>query len=340
MMKSKTKRTEKSNHPFTILALMLMVLPMLACYCNTTISASQAGVKTDAGKVIEIVGPGGPYSSVSPYEEITVINVSAQQADWTDPSLVTSDEQPIALSLNVTYSRTRDSAALQMMWSNYNSEAKNDDSLRAQVLAKLPGAAKSATSFFTLSQMIGTDPLVDGQAAHIATTLKVEATELNSTGRDMLSSVTEILLQRELKDVGVIVISVTVTNVEPSEEYLKLLERTSNARQEREAVVEERKTTQERVATEQLNTEIELEIAERDRQVREISAMAYSNPALLEIEIARIWAEAINAGDAIIFVPEGTNLSSVLSQVGVGGGGVLPIVPNANGDLVPIPSGQ
>lgn len=301
----------------------MLALPNMAFYCNATVAPSQRGIVVDAGRITEVLVSGGPYSG-GWYADLVIINVSAQSADWTDVSLVTNDEQPIGLSVNVTYTRSSDSATLIAMYTNFNLEAVSDDALRERILDKLPDSAKSATAQLTLGQMLGTEPLFESQINTISTSTGIPVEQLMvGEGRQLLSTVIEILLQDELTDLGlgVIINDVSITDVVPSAEFTRLLERTANAMQEREAVIEERRTAEEQLESERVQTQIEIEQANRDQQVNAINAEAYDqSPALLQLEMTRILAQAINEGDVIIYVPEGSSLVNV-----VGGQGVLPI---------------
>lgn len=332
----KTTRSTKSFLNLRMAFFFLMpILATIACYCNSSVQENQRGVITQSGKFVEVLSPGGPYNSTDPYTELVIIDLTNRTVSWNDPALVTRDQQPIGLSLTVAYQRSRENADIQQMWSNYNAEARDDAALEQRVLAYLPDSAKAATTQFTIWQMLGTDPLEESQAAAVAKAMGIDEAIIRGVeGRQLLGRVIEIALERELDDVGVDITAVTVQDVAPSQAFMDLLERRANAAQEREVVAIERETNQERLNSEKVQTQIELEKAERGRQVNEINARPFeTSPALLQIELAKVWASAINEGDAIIFVPPGSSISNVLG----GQSGVLPIVANANGDLIPMP---
>lgn len=257
---------------FSLLLVIVLVIP--GCYHNSQVDSNQVGVQTKKGKIVRIVGP-GVYSDMSRFTNLSTVDISAKQVDWNDPDLVTRDLQPIGLALRVTYGRKSDQDTVRMMWQTYRAQATSDEALMNTVLGRIPGVAKEITARYTLTDMLGTSG--NDQA-----------------GRSFLAKQLADLLSPQLGEVGVQVYDVSVTNIDPGSAYVNLLrDKTASALQ---ADIQKQKQQQldAQLQTEKAQTEIDKEIANRQKQVDQIKNSAFTdNPNALDLEKARVIAEAL-----------------------------------------------
>lgn len=278
--------------------LAVFVLSILSgCYRNRPVESHQVGLKLGDGvKIDEVVGP-GLHTDSGWRAELVVINASNITTQWTDPSLVTRDKQPIGLTMNLTFSRKRDSESITALYTRYNSEAVNDEALKNLVLSKVPGVAKTISTKYTLDQMLG---IAVGELA---------------VGREILSQEVTELLQSEMDQIYVDLAAVEIADITPSQEFMASLNAKAQAQINMEVANQETKLLTEQLAQEQAKTEIELEKARRENLVNQEMAKAYEgSPQLLQLRMMELTADMLDKGDTVIYVPEGANITSILSQ--------------------------
>lgn len=297
-MMYKQSRTSKT---VSIAILFSMLITLLAgCYRNELVESQQVGIKLVDGAVIDVVGPGRYTDGAGGWERWATfarINTSNITTSWGDSSLVTKDKQPIGIDAAITFSRMRDPEAVKAMYVRYNTEAINDDALKALVASKVPGVFKTVTTKYTLDQMLG---ISGGESA---------------VGREITTQEVTDLLTVELQKIYVELTAVEITNISASESFMKALDVKAQAQIDIEVSNTQTKLVVEQLAKEKALTEIELEKARRDNLVKEESSKAYvANPQLLELEKLRLLGGVLGKGDVIIYVPEGTDITSVLTQ--------------------------
>lgn len=286
----------------SVILLFLVLLILAGCYRNEPVESYQMGLKLSDGVSITEVVPPGLHSDGSWRAELVVINVSNITTAWTDPSLVTKDKQPIGLTMSITFSRKRDSESLTNLYNRYNAEAVNDEDLKSLVLSKVPGVAKTITTRYTLDQMLG---IAEGEAA---------------VGREATAQEITTLLIEELNKIYVDLAAVEIADITASESFMKALDAKASAQIGIEVAASETKRLNEQLAQEKAQTEIAIEQARRDNLVKTESAKAYdASPQLLELEKLRLLGNVLDEGDVIIYVPEGSDITSVLTQ--------SPVVP-------------
>lgn len=292
---------KRTSVNWTILA-VLLALVLSGCYRNRTVEPQQVGLKLKDGVSIQdVVGP-GLYSSGGWYDDFVTVNGSNITTQWTDPSLVTKDKQPIGLTMALTFSRKRDKESITGLYTRYNSEAKDDAALTNLVLSKVPGVAKTITTRYTLDQMLG---IAEGQSA---------------VGREVLAQEVTTLLKSELDPVFVDLASVEIADIAVSPDFLAALNAKAQAQINMEVANQQTKLLTEQLAQEKAQTEISLEKARRDNLVNAETAKAYdASPELFDLRKLELLANVLGEGDTVIYVPEGTDITSVLTQA--------PVVP-------------
>jgi hypothetical protein len=268
------------------------------CYWQNKVAENEVGLHLpDGAKIGRVLGP-GKYSESGWYAELKKMDVSAKTVEWSDPDLVTFDKQPISVSISATFARKRDDESVRLMWNKYHSEATNDEALLSQVSKRIPSVAKQVTARYTLDQLIGTS-----------------GDELS--GRSIVQQQLTDLLAPELEEFGVELLDVRVTNFQPDQAYLDLLKEKSNVSLESEIAVQRTAQLTEQLNQEMAQTEIDLEIAERENLVNEELAQVYDNSdRYYELERLRLLKDVIGENDKIYFVPEGTDITLYLAGQG------------------------
>lgn len=295
----------KKNFIFPVL-LLLVLLILSGCYRNRQVQSYQIGLKLNDGvSVTEVVGP-GLYSNGDWWGDMVVLNASNITTQWNDPSLVTRDKQPIGLTMAISFSRKRDSESARGLYNNYHTEALDDTALTVLVLSHVPSVAKTITTKYTLDQMLG---IAEGAQA---------------VGREVTAQEVFTLLKAETDKLGVELTSVQISDIAVSDDFNAALNAKAQAQINMEVAQQQTKLITEQLQQEKATTQIELEKANRENLVNEQKAKAYEqSPQLLQLRMMELTAEILDDGDTVIYVPEGSNITSVLT-------GNAPIVPTGN----------
>ena len=287
----------KHKKMLVMLAILVILTPLITgCYVNKGVEQFERGLKLKAGTEIEqIVGP-GRYTNFGWYSQMPTVNVSALKVEWTDPDLVTRDKQPIGLSVSVTFARKSDSDSVAAMWEEYNYEARDDEALRQQVLARIPRAAKEMTTQFTLDEMLGVSEGDD------------------TAGRQALQNSLADILDDELAEIYVELKDVGVNNIAPDATYLELLTKKANAVVQREVAKEQAETAKEDLKREKEETKIQLELASRERLVQEEKAKVFTaNPQWFELKRLEALQGIFGQNDKIWFIDPNADVTLIMS---------------------------
>ena len=277
---------------------LALCLTLTGCYWNEPVESHQVGLKMDNGVSIDqVVGPGRYSCGACWYAQLIRINASNITTTWADPSLVTRDKQPIGLTMALTFARKRDEGSITALYNQYNAEAISDDALKTLVLSKVPGVAKTITTRYTLDQMLG---VAEGESA---------------VGREILAQEVTTLLQTELDQVYVDLAAVEIADIAVSPDFLAALNAKAQAQINMEVASEQTKLITEQLEQEKATTEIEIEKARRENLVNQEMAKAYeASPQLLQLRMLELTAQMLDEGDVVIYVPEGSDITSVLTQ--------------------------
>jgi hypothetical protein len=275
------------------LLLLVTVFALSGCYF-TNVESSEVGIETSRGSITDIKGAGG-HQSINPFAQISLIDVSAKSFEWEDPDLVTKDKQPIGVGIAVTFARQRDKASVELMWDRYRSEAVSDDSLQLQVKNRIPAVAKTMTARYTLDQLLGTgDDDVGGRSA---------------VTQDLFE-----LLEPELNEFGVELLDIRVSNFAPDQAYLDLLKEKAQVSLRQEIAQQRTLQLNEELKQEEAQTQIDLEKARRQNEVnQELSRVYDTSDRYYELERLRLLQNVIGRSDKLYFIPEGSDLTLILS---------------------------
>lgn len=281
---------------FGLLVMALLVIALSGCYFSEGVEQYERGLKLKGGVEIQQVLGAGRYTDLGFYSKLEQVSVSALKAEWEDPDLVTKDKQPIGLSVSVTFSRKGDNESVRAMWEQYNHEAQSDEALMNQVVARIPRAAKAVTTQFTLDEMLGV-----GEGGEEA-------------GRGMVQDHLMALLSTELAEIYCDVKDVGINNISPDPEYLDLLKQKANAVVRREVAREEALTADETLKREQRQTEINVELARRDRLVQEEAARVFTaNDRWFELKRLEAIQNIFSGTEKVWFIEPGVDLTLLFS---------------------------
>jgi len=279
-----------------LLALVLIAVTISGCYINSGVEQFERGLKLRGGVEVEAILGAGRYSDMGWFSQLEKVNVSALKVEWEDPDLVTRDKQPIGLSVSVTFSRKGDNESVKRMWEEYNHEARDDEALKNQVLARIPRAAKAMTTQFTLDEMLGV-----GEGGEEA-------------GRMFMQQRLNEFLSAELSEIYCVVKDVGVNNIAPDPDYLDLLRDKANAVVQREVAHEQALTAKETLEKEKKQTDIDLELARRERLVQEERAKVFtSNERWFELKRLEAIQQIFGDNDKVWFVQPGIDLTLLFS---------------------------
>jgi len=283
-----------------LVVLVMVGMLLSGCFWNNQVEANEVGlILKDGASISQVVGP-GRYSDWGWFAKMVVVDTAAKTITWDDPDLVTNDKQPIGLNVGITYARMGDSESAELMYSQYNSEARSDDALALQVLNRIPRIAKEITARYTLDEMLG-------------------VAENSEFGRTSITKDLFELLAPELVEVKIRLLDVGINNISPSADYLSLLQDKANAQVAIEVARERTKELDEQLAQEKSQTNIETERARRQNLVNAELAKTYElSPQFYELERLKLLKDVIGSNDKIYFVPQGVPLSLVLTGDALG----------------------
>lgn len=288
---------------FTATLFLLAVLFLLpGCYFQARVNENQVGIQLHKGRIENVVGAGQYNGGL--YSDLERIDVSTKTFEWADPSVPTSDEQPLSVSLYVAVQRTRSNECIEKLWREYNAEARDDAALQTQVISRMGGIVKDVTVELTFDEMIG----FEGSASS------------RSEFTDQISE----RLTIELAKFCTTLISVSINDISPDDEYEQLMRDRSNARQEAQVAIEQTRTLEQIRLQEEAKTAIALEIANREAEVARINAVTYRDyPEAYELQRLAAIQGILGDNDKVYFVPQGSDLTIYLS----GQGESVPTVP-------------
>lgn len=269
-----------------VVLLGMVMFASQACIWGAGVGDDEVGIITKGGRVSEVVGPSIVWRTFDYYAEINKVNVGVQTFTFEDNSIYTQDKQTVGATIGISVRRKADEA--ETMFKNYRVAALNDAELQRLVNDRMSRIVKSAFSARSIDSITGTDEQVKGS-------------------RDLLADEIKEKLAAEVADFNVIVIDVGVNNVDPSEAYQEAMNNRTKAEARAELAKAEKAAKILELDAEKAETEKELEVARRDNLVAQEKGKAYEkNPILLQLELARINADAIKGAKLVVLPAEST----------------------------------
>lgn len=285
------------------IVLLVGVLAFLlsGCFFKREVESFEAGVVLSDGVSISEIVDAGRYTDMNWYADLKIISVSAITVEWNDPSLVTKDKQPISLTLQLTFNRSRVEDDIEKLFTSYQREALDDTALSVLVLSRVPSVAKAITTQYTLDEMLG---ISEGTNNRLVVEAKLQE-----------------LLAAELAEIGVVLQNASLADIGVDQAFLDALSAKAQASINIEVARAKTSQLEQQLLQEEAQTQIALEIANRQNEVNELLAQAFAdNPEYFELERLRLLADLLDENDLVIYVPEGSDIATVL-----GASGVIPV---------------
>jgi len=291
---------------------VMVVLMATGCYWNEEVPPNEIAVFLNKGVIQNVADkPGGVWSDNDWWADLQTMKIDAVTFSVEDPEVLTSDNQSVGVKITIQAARKSDEASVENIFTRWSS-IRNDENLISTISATAREGMKVGTRGYTLSTLL--NDRSTGLADDIAKALKDDADKYS-----------------------VEIINVTVENIAPSAEYMAILSQTANltaqTEQERrrqelinqqasnDILAQEKRVqvAQAQVLAEQAETDVQVEIAQREGEVTAASNQVYTdNPQAFELERLRLLKDVL--GDKVMFLPSDTILT--LLQ---GAGGVIPL---------------
>jgi regulator of protease activity HflC (stomatin/prohibitin superfamily) len=271
------------------------------------IDEGERGIVIVQGAVTEVREP-GIFFSFMPFTRVEKVNVKRQTRQISQ-NVASSDKQLYDIDIAVDYSRNTSPEALR---AQYGQIGVSDEQLNAFLDGFINDAVKSASTQFTLDQVLVDRGGLSNRIAQLLTT----------TTNDGKSPIEQLYVRLD---------AVKVTDVKVGDAYAELLKEKANL----EVKIETEEKRRQQIEAEQANnlfqaeqeaktaltrekgqTAAALEAASRESQVRASQGRYYrENPELLELRQRELMVEMMQNGN-IWFVDPNTNLTLLLNQMG------------------------
>ncbi len=303
------------NKLFNGLSLVaLFAVFVSACYWNDDVKRDQYGVKMRAGKIVECVGP-GIYSDGEWFADLIEVSANTLSFEVNDPEVATQDSQLVGITVVVQARRKGDCESLKNLLTNWAS-LTDDANLSSVISATANEGMKVGTRQFTLTELLD--------------------------DRNGLADTIRAALEDDAGKYSVDIINVTVKNVALDPEYAKILQEkalltaqieTAQRQQDlikqqasNDQLAQEQKALvlQQQLVAEQAQTAVQVEIASREgKSIAARNEIYLKNLPAYELERLRLLKDILGDKAVLYFVPQGTDLTLLLS--GTGGPSVVPL---------------
>jgi hypothetical protein len=273
------------------------------------IDEGERGIVITQGAVEMIQEPGIFFRPFAPFTRVEIVNVKRQTRQITQ-NVASSDKQLYDINIAVDYSRNPAPEALK---AQYAEIGVSDEQLTTFLDGFINDAVKSATTQFTLDQVLADRGGLSARIAQILTT---------PPGEGRKSPVDQLYVRLE---------AVKVVDVKVDEQYAKLLSEKANLEVQIETEEKRRQQIEAQQAnnlfqaeqeakvaltTEKGRTAAALEAANRDAQVRAIEGRYWrENPELFELRKRELMVQMLQSGN-IWFVDPNTDLTLLLDRTG------------------------
>lgn len=282
--------------------MIITMLSLTGCYWNEVLNPNQMAVQLKGGKIDNIVGPGGKYSDSGFYADLLVIDVDTLTFSVEDPEVLTSDNQAVGMKITIQARRNSDNKSIENLVTNWYALIDNTR-LMEVIAATAREGMKNGVRGFTLAQLLD---------------------DRNGLG-DAIKKQLELDAQKYSADI----INVTVENVAPSAEYMKILSDKANLSAETAKELERQKLIEQtaqnnvlqankdvevktaQLSVEKAKTAVEVEIAKREGEKTAAANSVYAlNPQAFALEQLRL-LDNIFGDSTVYYIPEGSDLTAI-----------------------------
>jgi membrane protease subunit HflK len=328
-----------------VLAIVLVfIVAWLLVSSYTVIDARQVGVVLRFGQFSRVLPPGFHLKAPSPVETVTKVEMTQVRSISDNVSMLTRDENIIAIDFNVQY---QVSDARKFLYANNDIENGTMKNAAEAAVRSVVGA--------NIMDNILTTPGVDTPAPAQAPVAGVAP-----AAKETLQQQTRDILQATLDkyDAGILVTGVSFQNVSPPKEVKDAFDDVNAAREDKQSeenkarayesqVVPVARGDASRIAAEAQGERVE-RIARANGDVDRFNALLKEYHAAPEVTRRRLWLETVEEvmagnpkvvdgtnGKNIIQLPVESNGGSVRNVPGVG-----PVTQSATTDANPNPQGN
>ncbi|HVI54349.1 MAG TPA: FtsH protease activity modulator HflK [Luteibacter sp.] len=328
-----------------VLAIVLVfIVAWLLVSSYTVIDARQVGVVLRFGQFSRVLPPGFHLKAPSPVETVTKVEMTQVRSISDNVSMLTRDENIIAIDFNVQY---QVSDARKFLYSNNDIENGTMKNASEAAVRSVVGA--------NIMDNILTTPGVDTPAPAQAPVAGVAP-----AAKETLQQQTRDILQATLDkyDAGILVTGVSFQNVSPPKEVKDAFDDVNAAREDKQSeenkarayesqVVPVARGDAARIAAEAQGDRVE-RIARANGDVDRFDALLKEYRAAPEVTRRRLWLETVEEvmagnpkvvdgtnGKNIIQLPVESNGGTVRNVPGVG-----PVIQSATTDANPNPQGN
>lgn len=292
---------------------VMSVFLVSGCYWNDEVATNQVGVQLDENKIQNVVGA-GVYTDMGFWADLKTMDVDTLTFSVEDPEVLTQDNQAVGVKITIQARRKADDESVKNIFTNWSSLTVNENLVNT-ISATAREGIKNGTRGYTLTSLLD--------------------------DRNGLALAIRDALEQDVAKYSVEIINVTVENIAISESYASILSETANIKAQtdqekrRQDLINQQaandilaqeqrvKVAQAQVLAEQAETDVQVEIAEREGEVVAASNQVYAdNPQAYELEKIRLLKELF--GDrTVYFIPEGTDLTTFFNAPQ----NVVPVTP-------------
>ena len=328
-----------------VLAIVVVfVVAWLLVSSYTVIDARQVGVVLRFGQFSRVLPPGFHLKAPSPVETVTKVEMTQVRSISDNVSMLTRDENIIAIDFNVQY---QVSDARKFLYSNNDIENGTMKNASEAAVRSVVGA--------NIMDNILTTPGVD-----TPTPAQAPVAGVAPAAKETLQQQTRDILQATLDkyDAGILVTGVSFQNVSPPKEVKDAFDDVNAAREDKQSeenkarayesqVVPVARGDASRIAAEAQGERVE-RVARANGDADRFNALLKEYRAAPEVTRRRLWLETVEEvmagnpkvvdgtnGKNIIQLPVESNGGTVRNVPGVG-----PVVQSATTDANPNPQGN
>lgn len=285
-----------------VILFALMAALLSGCYWNEVISPNQMAVQLDEGEIQSVKGPGGKYSDSGFWSDILVVDIDTLTFSVEDPEVLTSDNQAVSMRITIQARRQGDTESIKNMVKNWYALLDNAK-LQEVISATAREGIKNGVRGYTLAQLLD--------------------------DRNGLGNAVKDQLEADASKYSVEIVNVTIENVGPSAEYMKILSDKANLSAETAKELERQKlieqtaqnnvlqaqkdveVRQAQLLAEQAKTDVEVEIAKREGEktaaAQEVYALNEQAFILKQLELL----QGIFGDSTVYYIPEGADLTTI-----------------------------
>lgn len=308
----------------TFVLLVFLSTLLSGCYWWNEVETNQVGVKLNAGRIYDCVPP-GVYSSNGWWEDLKTVDKDTMTFSVEDPEVATQDNQLVGVKITIQARRavaddtgSPDCSVVRNLLQNWPALVE-DQSFVDTVSATAREGIKNGARGFTLERLLN-----DRNGLSTAITAFIEEDAAKYAGEVVNITIENIALNPDYAAVlnAKALLTAETEKELKRQELVRQQAQTNSLEQQQLTLV-----TEERLKREQAQTAVDVEIATREgKKVAASNQIYLDNERAYELEKLRLFANILGDKSAMWFIPQGTDLTLLLSQLN-GNQQVVPFTP-------------